>query len=310
MLRQLRKRIKQGLGREYRIRYRLLKASVSPTAILARYRTGTVVVSYPKCGRTWMRLMVSQALALRFGIEDVDYLADDVLGSVANSSPRIRFSHDDSPQWKPANRLETSKRRYRRKNVVLLARDPRDTVVSMYFERTRREQAYSKSLHEFLREPKGSIDTIIRYYNIWAHERSVPRQLCLVRYEELRAEPANQLRRILNFVGVDNVRDEHIDEAVRFSSFDNMRKMERDDELGSGRLRARDKNDEESYKTRRGKVGGYADYLSRENILWLDDRLTQKLDPYYGYGPTPRKSIPSSNAASVPVGSLPDSRTR
>jgi hypothetical protein len=41
--------------------------------------------------------------------------------------------------------------------------------------------------------------------------------------------------------------------------------------------------DPESFKTRRGKIGGYVDYLSAEDIAWLNRRIDAELDPFYGY---------------------------
>ena len=75
----------------------------------------------------------------------------------------------------------------------------------------------------------------------------------------------------------------HRREAVEFGSFGNMRSMESSDALKSGRLRARDSSDAESFKTRRGVVGGYVDYLEPEQIQWMEERLRRDLHPSFGY---------------------------
>ena len=103
--------------------------------------------------------------------------------------------------------------------------------------------------------------SIIRYYNVWNESRDVPRGFCLVRYEDLHADTAKELRRIFDFLEIPDISDAHIRE---FGSFGNMRSMESSDTLKSGRLRARDSSDVESFKTRRGVVGGYVDYLDAE----------------------------------------------
>ena len=76
-----------------------------------------------------------------------------------------------------------------------------------------------------------------------------------------------------------------IAEAVRFTSFENMRKMESADKFKSARLRPLDKEDKESYKTRRGKVGGFVDYLSRENIEYINRKINEELSSLYKYRP-------------------------
>jgi hypothetical protein len=275
-------------GREYAIRWRLLRSSLSPKAIRAERHAEVLIISYPKCGRTWLTMLLSRAMASHAGIEEVDYLANDLLGGNVDGIPHVRISHDDNPHWKTPKGLQRSKRRYAGKKIVLLVRDPRDVVVSMYFERSRRERAYAGTLHEFLHEQKGSLDTILGYYNVWADQRTRPKDFCLVRYEDLKTDTAGELRRLLTFVGLDKVSDEHVAEAAHFASFENMRAMESGDALKSGRLRPRDKDDKESFKTRKGKVGGYVDYLSPEEITWMERKIKETLDPLFGYGDPPR----------------------
>jgi len=44
-------------------------------------------------------------------------------------------------------------------------------------------------------------------------------------------------------------------------------------------------SDPESFKVRKGKVGGYAEYLSKDDISWLSERLADLhpfLAHYYG----------------------------
>jgi hypothetical protein len=265
------------------VRLRLLRRALLWRNIRAQQRADVMLISYKKSGRTWLTMMLSRSLASHALLEDVDYLANDLIGGSVAGLPHIRISHDDNPHWKTPAKLSRSKRRHRRKKVILLVRDPRDVVVSLYFQQTKRDRAYTGTLHDFLHEQEGSLDTIIEYYNIWARQRSQPRGFCLVRYEDLKADAAGQLHRILRFAGVDPVIDAHVREAVRFASFENMRAMEAGNALNRGRLRARDPKDQESFKTRKGKVGGYVDYMSPAEIDWMEHRIAETLDPLFGY---------------------------
>jgi hypothetical protein len=49
------------------------------------------------------------------------------------------------------------------------------------------------------------------------------------------------------------------------------------------RLRPGSLDDEESFKTRRGKVGGFADYLSPEDVAFVEEKVRGELDPLFGY---------------------------
>jgi hypothetical protein len=73
-------------------------------------------------------------------------------------------------------------------------------------------------------------------------------------------------------------------EALDFSRFENMQKLEAAGAFDSKILRPGDVRDPESFKVRRGKVGGYREYLSAEDQAYAADALT-KLDSRFGYDP-------------------------
>jgi len=286
--RMLRELLMRAGGRRSVMRARLLKRALSWKTIRAQHEADVMLISYKKSGRTWLTMMLSRCLASHALLEEVDYLATDLIGGSVAGLPHIRISHDDNPHWKAPAKLSRSKWRYRRKKVILLVRDPRDVVVSLYFQRTKRDRAYTGTLHDFLHEREGSLDTILEYYNIWAEQRARPRDFCLVRYEDLKVNAATELERILRFAGVDPIIDAHVREAVQFGSFENMRAMEAANSLQRGRLRARDPNDQESFKTRKGKVGGYVDYLNAAEIEWMERKIARTLDPMFGYCEPPQ----------------------
>ena len=138
IFRRLRRALTRRIPRQYAIRYRLLRERNTAASRRADREAEAFLISYPKCGRTWLRMLLSRALEIHYGAPDIDYLCGDFLGGNVAGAPRIRVSHDDDPHWKTPRGLDRRKRRYRGKQVVLLVRDPRDVVVSMYFERSRR----------------------------------------------------------------------------------------------------------------------------------------------------------------------------
>jgi hypothetical protein len=243
-------------------------------------RTAVYMLSYPKCGRTWLRLMMGKAL-----VDDLDLSTDpmelNLLHKASRRVPRIRVTHDDMPQLKRPDAVEHDKRRYAGKRVIFLVRDPRDTLISYYFQATKRRDRYEGTPADFLRHDVGALDTIIAYYNVWAEARTVPRTFCLIRYEDLHRDPVGELGRALDVVG--HVPPRHVLEtAVEFSRFDNMRKLETAAAVGAyDRMKPADEKDLESYKTRKGKVGGYRDYLSADDIAYMNDRIARTLSPYY-----------------------------
>ncbi len=276
------------------------------------WTTDTFLISFPKSGRTWLRLMLGRAFQNHYGIENpafLEYIMNlEALTELDPRVPRFRVTHDHYPDWKTPDELEQPGARFRDSRVILLVRDPRDIVVSLYFEHAKRltekkarklqasktalqklpsnrVKPYVGSIEEFIRDDIGSFDSIIRYFNLWVDNRRVPEGFVAVRYEDLHANPGRELRRIAEFVQRPDITDDSIAEAVEFAGFDNMRKMEERNELGSARLKPGDKDDKESYKTRRGKTGGFVDYLQPDDVEYLTDRMNSTLNPFFGYTP-------------------------
>ena len=56
------------------------------------YRTDCFVISHPRCGRTWLRVMLAKALALHFRLpHDACSWLSDVFPVLAPEAPRIQF---------------------------------------------------------------------------------------------------------------------------------------------------------------------------------------------------------------------------
>jgi hypothetical protein len=74
-----------------------------------------------------------------------------------------------------------------------------------------------------------------------------------------------------------------IQNAVDASSFERMKKMEHNNEHDRSWLKAGDVQDEESFKVRRGKIGGYIDYLEDDEIAIVNRLIGETLVPDFGY---------------------------
>ena len=123
---------------------------------------------------------------------------------------------------------------------------------------------------------------IVRAMNEWFEEFSGRKDLTIVRYEALRASPAEHFRDLLAVVGETTPDMSIFQEALEFSRFENMQKLEAAGVFDSKILHPGDVRDPESFKVRRGKVGGYREYLSAEDQQYATGAL-QKLDCRFGY---------------------------
>lgn len=240
------------------------------------------VTSFPRCDRTWLRLMLGKVLVDHFGIPEDELIELAELADRYPKLPRIRLMHDDQPHLKLARHIASSKSFFVGKKVILLVRDPRDVFVSIYFYKARRSRCLNESISAFLRnERPGSLDSILTWMNRWAENLTVPKDLLLVRYEQMRENTAREVRRVIDFMSLDRIDDATIEQAVEFARFDRMRRMEAHNAMSSHRLRARSASDSESYTIRKGKVGGYRDYLSTDDITFIEARIASRLSDYY-----------------------------
>jgi hypothetical protein len=248
------------------------------------------VISVPKSGRTWIRTFFCAYFCKRHGYEFT--LQPERYGDPA--IPRIIYSHDLFEHRTKGDRWDRIRGKYlipgkelRDAPIVLLARDPRDTFVSLYLQVTRRdpgtrEEFAEKSISELLRDERFGISAIVETMNDWLEEFSRCRDFLLVRYEQLRLAPTEQFRALLGRLGEVAPEMSIFREALDFSQFENMRKLEAAGAFDSKILQARDVADPESFKVRRGKVGGYKDYLAAEDRHYAAAALA-RLDRRFGY---------------------------
>jgi hypothetical protein len=262
--------------------------NLSPTAIAKYRRADVLVMSVGKSGRTWLRVLVNKYLSLHYG---VPFSLDD-LHADNRVIPALLYDHEMWSHYSDASWLYrligsniVPEGILRTKKVVLLYRDPRDVVVSMYFHKTKRSRRKMQiDISSFVRDRRYGICNVVRVMNLW-RTRLADHPACLwLCYEGMKADPAGQLHRLLEFSGVPGVREELIREAVAFADFENMKRMEAGNEFGTRILRARDASDPDSFKVREGKVGGFAKHFSPADLEYLS-RCLASLDTSYGYRP-------------------------
>ena len=239
------------------------------------------VMSYPKCGRTWLRTMIGRVVELHHGLDLRNPMEVQHFWKLAPGIPCVGFSHDDGPNLKTASAIDSDKSKYAGKNILFLVRDPRDVLVSYYFDAKNRMNVFDGTLTDFVYQDVGSIDSIITFLNIWACNRSQVKSFQLLTYEEMHRDPKQALRTAIEFLGIRGVPDEVIDDAIDFGAFDNLRKIEVTNAFDHERMRPRDQANPESFKVRRGKVNGYKDYLGPNEIDYINAKIQDDLDPFY-----------------------------
>lgn len=254
-----------------------------------------VVVSHAKSGRTWLKALLSRLYQRRFGLAENLLLSHDNMHNLNPQVPTVFFTHDGDPIGSIKS-LRRDKSAYDGKKVIYLMRHPCDVAVSHYFQlkyRKVRKKKYRKAprelgivktmdLYDFVMRPDHGLAAIIEYTNLWHSYVCAREDALLVRYEDLHSRPESTLRRVSDFLGMDFT-DEEISEAIAFCSFEKLQERERAGFYGDSALRPVDKEDPNSFKVRRGKVGGYRDDFTDAQLEEIDSLMLRKLNPEIGY---------------------------
>lgn len=242
------------------------------------------VVSVPKSGRTWLHMFLG-AYSERWSAARQKPL------------PALKFTHDlwdhrTKAAWYEQLRGKRLIPRPQRHNkpVVLMLRDPRDLLVSLYFHLTKRTGEFSGTPSELVRDPVFGIHQIVDVWNHWLGEWTEPTKLHLIRYEEARRDSEAAFTRLLDFLQMGPVDPALLSASIEASSFQNMKKMESSGDLSKAQAAGIDpqaltpgqSQDPNSFKVRSGKVGAYKEHFNDDDLAFIEAAL-KSLDPKAGY---------------------------
>jgi hypothetical protein len=168
-------------------------------------------------------------------------------------------------------------------SLIFLLRDGRD-VVDSWLD-AYRDGSWATDEGAYGVDDAGRTALIRLQSIVWLHRTEVvqdtyartdPGRRVLLRYEELRKDPAGGLERICDLLGVEATRDrlERIAKANEFSKVPESRK-------GAGR------------EIRRAQPGGWSSHMTREEIVAMHEILAGKLDElgYLKPGDIPRRRV-------------------
>jgi hypothetical protein len=219
-----------------------------------------------------------------FGVSDKEAL-DTYNLTKELEVPCVQFTHDgtDNEYARSYRDLRISNSVFKDKKVVLLTRDPRDLLVSNYYQSTKRENVFAGNLSSFVKSDNHGIKKIQRFYSMWYEKVQHRANFFHLRYEELHRNPPQVLKVLLDFIGLEQVEEELIESAVSFASFENMKRMEREGYFNKISMRPVDVKDENSYKVRKGEIGGYDEELSDDDLDYIKRVMKEYGSPFYSH---------------------------
>ena len=237
----------------------------SPGRNLAVYPDDTFLVSFPKSGNTWARFLIANLVHPN---EKIDF------SNVNRVIPGPEVTSNRDLMRVPRPRIVKSHQYFdpRYKQVIYIARDPRDVVVSQYyFQRKRKLVADGFPLTEFVSK---FIAGETCYYGSWGEHvgswlatRHGQPGFLLLRYEDMVADTARELTKVASFLGV-SATPGVINQAVQRSSADTMRQLEK----SQAQLFTSTKDTRQDIPfVRAAKAGGWRSALPEESVARIDE---------------------------------------
>jgi alcohol sulfotransferase len=247
--------------------------------------------------------MLTRLIEQHYGLESGPLIDFDNLHKFNDRVPKIVFTHN---RWLPYFKKVRDQQEcepYYSSSVLIWVRNPLDTCVSQYFQwlhRSEDENLKLKgwpsrdsglSLNEFLLHPETGVERLCRELNIWLRESEKISRATVVRYEDMLKDSTNGFNQIVSFFKIGAPR-QLIEEAVDFSSFENMRLREVTAKQASSisTLDVANANTSDALKARRAQIGGYLNYLSPLECGYFEKIVASQLSPDFGYSELPEIS--------------------
>jgi hypothetical protein len=226
------------------------------------------IISYPRSGNTWTRFLIANLLHPQKPVTfaEIEGLIPDAEAQSSRylrgiPSPRMIKSHS---YFDP---------RYPR--VIYVVRDPRDVALSYYdFSRKYRQIEDNYPLERYVEDfTTGHLlsagwGTWGENVASWVYARGARPGFLVVRYEDMKARPEQELARIAEFLGI-HASAELLGTAIERSSADRMREMEKTQ--GKDWVTTKDKRNDIPF-VRTASVGGWKTKLGTESVAKIESR--------------------------------------
>ncbi len=220
------------------------------------------IVSYPNSGRTWLYKILSlysHKLNSQNNIENRKLVKFD--------DKFIKFVHDSSdPNPYPLKVLNFKNKDIINKKKIILLRDPRDVIVSFWYQMSFRENTYKKDISQFIDDEYFGIKKLISFYNLINLE--LTNDFKVITYEMLLKNTFEEVKKIIYFFNL-KIDENLIKNCIIDCSFKNLQKEE---------TKTLKNQDNKSMKFRNGTSGNFKNELNIHDNLKINDMIKNRLN--------------------------------
>ena len=216
------------------------------------FSSDVFLVSYPKSGNTWLSFILANLLK-----QNKDEIID--FYSVVRYIPELEVHSNHLSQCSHP-RVIKSHQLYNKgfPKVIYCVRDGRDVYVS-YYHHLKKRLPVETSFSEFLRKQDLYPSRWHTHVNSWIKQSNI---LLVIKYEDLLRNPYNEVDKINRLVYGSRFNEEEILNAIEWSSFENMKRLE----FERGRaFKSRLDAQKATTFVRKGIQGDWKNYFSTED---------------------------------------------
>lgn len=238
---------------------------------LTVFRDDIFLTSYPRSGNTWARFLIGNLI---YQDEPVTFL------NIESRIPEIYFNSDHRMRALVRPRILKSHECFQPHypKIIYIVRDPRDVAVSFYHHNLKAGNiADDYPMDEFIprfiaAEFDGRWGTWAEHVQSWTLLRQDHPEFILLRYEDMKAHPEQELLRLTEFLEHWSFRQidssmEKLQRAVELSSPERMRKLEK--EQGKKWVLTRATRADKPF-VRTAKSGGWKSVLSPASVAAIE----------------------------------------
>ncbi|WP_159309596.1 sulfotransferase domain-containing protein [Spiribacter roseus] len=235
-----------------------------------------ILVTLPSAGTHWLRTMLAQALIESYDLnERIQSIQHETLiPTFLDKKQRFKYNENIN-----IPRIQHSHAPYswlfRRRRILFLVRDLRDTLVSHYRvaqPRLRLPEDFSAFIRgeTIDRRRHHDLKSRIQFLNSWSTGLQKSYDFKVVHYETLRTNTYDELQDILSFIGLEPLTSKQLSQAVEVGSVGNMKKLENE-------------NSERPFQKVSGSPSKYQDYFNENDKNFFTKEASLHLKNVFGY---------------------------
>lgn len=179
------------------------------------------MISYPKSGRTWVRLMLNTYMVKqhKLPIDDVVKVEQTLI----NTPNHIMWTHFNGAMLfrKPYWDMGFDYNQVKSLSCIFLSRNFYSTIASVYDHGKHRKQIFDLNPKAFLRNPRYGIGKLLAFYNQINEVHGLCGNFTAFQYEKILKNPREQFIEILHAFN-QPVNEQFVDEVVESGQLLNM----------------------------------------------------------------------------------------